>query len=199
MPRSYLFVYISISYFCYASTVQSEEALPKNSHYAGQEKREIKSLSETDIEELKAGAGRGLAKAAELNGVPGPKHLLELQDEIDLSVMQIAEIKMVFEQMNSKAKELGVQLIKKEKALESRFRDSLPSTLELRELLTEIGDIRSELRYIHLAAHLETPKILTPEQIDRYNQLRGYASADPCENVPERHDANMWKRHNGCE
>ena len=55
------------------------------SKYAGEEKREIKSLSETDIEELKNGQGWGLAKAAELNGVPGPAHLLEMKNEIDLT------------------------------------------------------------------------------------------------------------------
>ena len=55
------------------------------SKYAGEEKREIKSLSETDIEELKNGKGWGLAKAAELNGLPGPAHLLEMKEEINLS------------------------------------------------------------------------------------------------------------------
>jgi len=44
------------------------------SKYAGEENRAIKSLSESDIEELLSGSGWGLAKAAELNGVPGPAH-----------------------------------------------------------------------------------------------------------------------------
>ncbi len=44
------------------------------SKYVGEVKREIKSLSESDIEELENGKGWGFAKAAELNGVPGPIH-----------------------------------------------------------------------------------------------------------------------------
>jgi len=199
MFRPYLFVTILINLCIYSSTLQSEDAKPNHSHYAGQENREIKSLSENDIKELKAGSGWGLAKAAELNGVPGPKHLLELQDEIDLSAEQVSKITALFNQMNSTAKVLGTQLIEKEKELEGRFRDSLPSTVELRELLSDIGEIRAELRYVHLASHLETPNVLTPDQLERYNQLRGYASSDPCDHVPEGHDANMWKRHNGCE
>jgi hypothetical protein len=59
------------------------------SKYAGEEKREIKSLSAADIEELQNGKGWGLAKAAELNGVPGPVQLLEMKEEIDLSAEQI--------------------------------------------------------------------------------------------------------------
>ena len=56
------------------------------SPYAGQESRRIKSLSEQDIAELRAGRGWGLAKAAELNGMPGPAHLLELRRLRKISV-----------------------------------------------------------------------------------------------------------------
>ena len=51
------------------------------SPYAGEEAREIRTLSEEDIRQLKNGEGWGLAKAAELNGVPGPAHLLEIADQ----------------------------------------------------------------------------------------------------------------------
>ena len=50
--------------------------------YAGQQERRIKSLSASDIEQLQRGGGWGLAKAAELNGMPGPIHLLELRAEL---------------------------------------------------------------------------------------------------------------------
>ena len=60
------------------------------SDYAGQETRLIKSLSEDDLEEIARGGGWGLARAAELNGVPGPTHLLELADEIGLTEQQRA-------------------------------------------------------------------------------------------------------------
>ena len=63
-----------------------------DSKYAGQEGRLIKSLSTEDIAELERGAGWGLAKAAELNGVPGPKHLLELKTELGLTQMQTQAI-----------------------------------------------------------------------------------------------------------
>ena len=62
------------------------------SKYVGQEKRDIKSLSDEDIKELKAGAGWGLAKAAELNELPGPKHILEMKKEIELTFEQVLAI-----------------------------------------------------------------------------------------------------------
>ena len=46
--------------------------------YAGYQQRPIKALSEQQIADLRAGRGMGLALAAELNGYPGPVHVLAL-------------------------------------------------------------------------------------------------------------------------
>ncbi len=73
------------------------------SPYAGMESREIKILSKKDIDDLRRGAGWGLALAAELNGVPGPAHLLELKEEIGLSSSQISAVKEIFVTMQSEA------------------------------------------------------------------------------------------------
>ena len=52
--------------------------------------RLIKALSEQQIADLKAGRGMGLALPAELNGYPGPIHVLELSDELGLSAGGVA-------------------------------------------------------------------------------------------------------------
>jgi len=54
--------------------------------YAGQETRKIKALSEDQIQGYLAGSGMGLAMAAELNHYPGPKHVLELAEKLQLLV-----------------------------------------------------------------------------------------------------------------
>jgi len=69
----------------------------------------------------------------------------------------------------------------------------------LRALIDASAAARAELRFIHLSRHLETPPLLTADQIARYNDLRGYDAANPCAAVPEGHDAAMWRRHNGCD
>ncbi|HUF03137.1 MAG TPA: hypothetical protein VMM38_03090 [Aridibacter sp.] len=174
-------------------------ALPQDvSKYAGQESRDIKSLSAEDIEELKNGKGWGLAKAAELNGYPGPSHLLEMKDKIGLTAAQQTEIKNLFEEMRSAAIPLGVELIELEKELDELYTKKLVNAKNLEEKLLKIGEVRSRLRFVHLSAHLKTPSILTAEQINKYNELRGYGSGDPCKNIPEGHDPEMWKKHNGC-
>ena len=168
------------------------------SKYAGEEKREIKSLSATDIEELQNGKGWGLAKAAELNGVPGPVHLLEMKEEIDLSAEQIQAIEDIYRKMKQEAVPLGLELIELERELNNHFANRTITNELLRQILQKIAQVHRQLRYVHLSTHLKTPDILKSEQITLYNKLRGYSSDDPCENVPKGHDPEMWKKHHNC-
>lgn len=179
------------------SSFSSSEVSFKSA-YIGQERREIKSLSKSDIEELENGSGWGLAKAAELNGVPGPAHLLEMKTEIGLSQDQIGRIEILYQEMKRQATSLGSELIELERELNTHFANRTITEELLRNLLEEIAQVQKQLRYAHLSTHLKTPDILTVEQIDQYNKIRGYFSDDPCKNIPEGHDPEMWKRHNNC-
>lgn len=192
---------VSLLLACSASAQASDKHHNHGGHssYAGQEKRAIKSLSADDIAELQRGGGWGLAKAAELNGVPGPLHLLELKDQIPLSAAQIKEIEALYQRMKRQATELGLKLIELERQLEQQFQKRTINDQLLRTSLADIASVRENLRYTHLSAHLVTPSILSEAQIQTYNELRGYDSADPCDNIPEGHNPAMWRKHNGCE
>ena len=168
-----------------------------HSNYAGQENRQIKSLSESDVIQLKNGQGWGLAKAAELNGMPGPKHILEMKKEIELTEDQELKIQKLFENMNRDARELGNKFISLEKDLNDSFTSGDINENSLKKKLKNIAVVQSELRFIHLNAHIKASKVLTHSQIVRYNQLRGYSN-DPCSSIPPGHDPEMWKKHNGC-
>lgn len=168
------------------------------SPYAGEESRQIKSLSAADIDDLLNGRGWGLAKAAELNGMPGPTHVLDMRQEIALSEAQAEEIERIRLRMQEDAVRVGRRLVEQEAALDRAFASGTVTEASLQEAIEGIERTRAELRYIHLSAHLELPGILTPEQVRTYNRLRGYASADSCANPPPGHDAELWRRHNGC-
>lgn len=170
-----------------------------HSKYAGMETREIKSLSAEDVQQLTEGHGWGLSLVAELNGVPGPRHLLELQRELDLSAEQVSGIEAVYRTMKNAAVPLGEELVRLERELDAAFANGSIDDRMLRDLLNSIAQTRSDLRYVHLAAHLETPLLLSRDQIDEYNRLRGYDSGDPCATVPPGHDPELWKKHNHCE
>src|SRR5438874_10327714 len=91
------------------------------SPYAGMEKRPIKALSDQQVADLKAGRGMGLALAAELNGYPGPSHLLELAAELGLSDDQRSRIQGLFEAMKAETIPIGEQLIAQERTLDTLF------------------------------------------------------------------------------
>lgn len=168
------------------------------SPYAGFENRAIKSLSEADLEELRRGGGWGLALAAELNGVPGPAHLLELKEEIGLAPAQVAAIEAIHARMREEAQEAGARLIRAEEAIEAAFRDGGLEPARLRALIDAAAAARADLRFVHLRRHLDTPALLEPAQIAAYRRLRGYGS-DPCAEVPAGHNPTMWRRHNNCD
>lgn len=144
------------------------------SPYAGEEVRHIKSLSAQEIESLRHGNGMGFAKLAELNHYPGPKHVLEIADELALTTPQLEQTKALFEAMREQAVIIGEQLIAAEARLDMQFRRGTIDQESLEASLQEIGEIRARLRYVHLEAHLRQRALLQPEQIKRYDELRGY-------------------------
>lgn len=165
--------------------------------YAGMQNRAIKSLSDNDIKELRRGGGWGLALAAELNGMPGPAHMLELKEQIALNQGQVTKTQALLDDMRKAAIPTGERLIAAELALENAFAKGAVEEASLRRLLAEAESARTELRFIHLSQHYKTVQFLKPEQIKRYNILRGYAE-DPCKNIPAGHNPEMYKRHMGC-
>ena len=168
------------------------------SDYAGEETRTIKSLSSDDLQEIGRGAGWGLARAAELNGVPGPTHLLELGDQIGLTPEQREAVETIRAQMQADAILAGERFVAAERSLDVAFQEGVPDAETLAALVTEAGAARASLRLVHLNAHLLTLPVLSEHQVAQYAVLRGYA-ADPCANVPDGHDPDRWRRHNGCD
>ena len=150
------------------------------SPYAGEQGRAIKSLSAQDVEGYLSGDGMGLAKAAELNHYPGPKHALALADELELTNRQRGRTQKIFNKMQDEAVRLGERIVEKEGALDALFANEKADPGGTRLLLREIAALQGDLRFAHLEAHLKMKDLLTDEQIQRYDQLRGYdASAPP--------------------
>jgi hypothetical protein len=142
--------------------------------YAGLQTRSIKALSDQQIADLRAGRGMGLALAAELNGYPGPSHLLELADKLGLSDAQRNSARNMFEAMKAETIPIGERLIAQEAALDRLFADHAITTEKLSAATAEIGTTQAELRAVHLKYHLSTVAMLEPSQIQQYSVLRGY-------------------------
>ena len=142
--------------------------------YAGMQARSIKALSDQQIADLGAGRGMGLALAAELNGYPGPSHVLELADKLDLSADQRVSMQRLFDSMKAEAMPLGSKLIEQEADLDKQFANRTVTPESLRATTAAVAATQGMLRETHLKYHLSTGSILTPSQMTKYAELRGY-------------------------
>jgi hypothetical protein len=164
---------ISIMAACVLSLPTLAAEMPVTS-YAGQQARLVKALSDEDIAALRKGEGMGMAKAAELNGYPGPAHVLGLATQLGLTPDQLQQVIAIFERMSASAKPLGGELIAREQVLDQLFATGEITPDRLATETAAIGELNGRLRSVHLAAHLETRALLRPDQIALYQQLRGY-------------------------
>ena len=158
-----------------ATLAQHHQHPGGHSPYAGFEKRPLKALSEQQLDDLKQGRGMGLALPAELNGYPGPVHVLELADQIDLSSDQKRRMEELHADMKAEAMDLGRHLIEQETALDEQFAQHKITLNSLSDLTSAIGVTQAKLRNAHLKYHLLTVDVLKPDQVKTYNMLRGYA------------------------
>lgn len=168
----------------FALAVTSTGPAAQASSYAGEERREIKALSADEVRAYLAGSGAGFAKAAELNHYPGPSHVLELADKLRLSEEQKSRTRAVFGAMQQEAMRQGKALVEREQDLDRRFASGAVTPDSLRSTPKQIAELQAEVRRSHLQAHIEQRAILTPEQVAKYDELRGYTS----DKAPERGD-----------
>lgn len=121
---------------------------------------------------LREGRGMGLAMPAEGNGYPGPRHVLEVADQIGLSADQRARTQALFDGMQGKARRLGAQLLAQEAELDAMFSEHRATPALLEAAAHRIGETEAALKVTHLRTHLAMMDILTPDQVGRYVAAR---------------------------
>lgn len=149
------------------------------SPYAGMVDRPIRALSAEQQADLLAGRGMGLALAAELNGWPGPAHVLELAEAMQLTPAQLGATQRLQMEMQTAARVLGVRVIEEERALDTAFRDRSITLADLSTRTARIAALQGEIRDVHLRTHLAQAALLNADQIAAYSRLRGYAGSTP--------------------
>ena len=84
----------------------------------------------------------------------------------------------IFTEMQAEVKPLGRELLDLEERLDRAFRDEAIDEDSLAQLTEESAAVEGSLREAHLSAHLKTRDILSPEQVEEYDRLRGYSERD---------------------
>jgi Spy/CpxP family protein refolding chaperone len=159
-----------------AETVLQSAESSTISPYAAQLSSPVRGLSTQEVDDLLEGRGAGYARVAELNSYPGPRHILDLQQNLNLSSDQVRQIEGTFQPMQANAQHLGRKTVEREQQLSTAFARGEIDSAELKLQTEELSKLYSQLRATHLDAHLQVKPLLKPEQIAAYNELRGYTT-----------------------
>ena len=151
-------------------------AMAQVSPYAGQERNDIKALAPQEVTALLAGQGAGFAKAAELNGYPGPMHVIELADQLALTPQQLESTQQLMHDHKERARRLGAEVVAAERELDQLFGERRADAATVASGAERIGLLHAKLRAEHLNTHLLQTALLSTEQARRYTELRGYAA-----------------------
>ncbi len=149
----------------------------EQSPYVDLKTREIKALSDEAMQQYRNGNGMSLALSAELNMYPGPRHVLDFAEVMDLDAVQIARVEAIRDAMKADAVRIGTQIVDLERALDRAFARRTIDSTRLRSMTNEIGSLQGKLRFVHLTAHLTVTEILSQTQIEQYETHRGYSGS----------------------
>lgn len=152
-------------------------ALAQHHGYAGMKDREIKALSPEQVQQYRAGAGMGYALPAELNRYPGPMHVLELADKLQLTPDQRAKTQALMDAHKAEARAIGAKRVESERALEAQFQLGKVVEGALAKGAREAAALEGEYRLSHLETHRRMRALLSDQQVEAYVRLRGYDGA----------------------
>jgi L-amino acid N-acyltransferase YncA len=178
-----------------AALAVSIAAFAQTGPYAGEQQRGIKALDARDVAALRQGQGMGFAKAAELNGDPGPMHTLELAEPLQLSAEQRAATRQLMDEHKARARELGERVVQAEAALDRLFAERQATPERVREATQRIASLQAQLRAEHLNTHLAQTALMSPAQATRYAELRGYTGAAAAAGSAPAPDAKPSHQH----
>ncbi|MEM0962428.1 MAG: hypothetical protein AAGK21_07850 [Bacteroidota bacterium] len=148
-----------------------------NGHGAtGRDAQVPSGLSADDVRGLLTGGGLGMARPAELNGYPGPLHVIELAEPLQLTDEQLETAQQLREAMLAEAVPLGRQLVDAEQALDAVFAAGDATEADIEQAVSHAASVHARLRAVQLRTHLAMRDALTDDQLRAYGRLRGHAS-----------------------
>lgn len=121
---------------------------------------------------ISMGHGFGMAFAADQQGYPGPRHILELREHLTLTPAQEVRVQALMTAIYAESQPRSARLLDAEAKLRRVFASGQADEAAVRAAVTEVEHARTELRLVHLMTHLRTREVLTEEQRRLYHEAR---------------------------
>jgi hypothetical protein len=103
--------------------------------------------------------------------------VLELAGKLGLSPEQQSKVQRLFDSMKAEAMPLGTRLIEQEADLDRQFASRTVTPESLKASTAAVAATQGILRETHLKYHLSTAALLSPAQMVKYVELRGYGAS----------------------
>ncbi|SDF60358.1 hypothetical protein SAMN05216464_12162 [Mucilaginibacter pineti] len=138
-------------------------------------KSPVKSLSDSQYDALLKGEDiYSMPPVAPINHYPTPERAIKFKAEIDLSPVQVTKIAAIAKELKRKKLEMGVFIVRNERALDSLFRRSRLDDGTIVFYANRSGLYYGELRNAILQACFRTGNLMSPGQIKKLETLQNH-------------------------
>ncbi|WP_214072440.1 hypothetical protein [Mucilaginibacter sp. dw_454] len=121
---------------------------------------------------LKGEADEDMARVAEMNHYPLPEKVLKYKYEIDLSPIQVKKLTEAKDYLHRRRLQIGGSIIDTEHQLDSMFRYNHVQDGNLIFYANRYGLYQGELKNAFLQACLSTRKLLSDQQMAKFESLQ---------------------------
>ena len=138
----------------------------------------LSQLSDAQARAYLTGHEYGLARSATVHQFPSPAIVLSMIPQLVLFEDQSDPVKAIYDRTHTKVVELGKQLVDEETKIDHALEAEEPDPAALEVMIRESARLQGELRLAHIQAHLQTKKLLRPDQLTRYGALHGHVTEE---------------------
>lgn len=115
---------------------------------------------------------------AERNLFPAPQTAIFMANDLGLDGAQRRRLHELQLALDSEMATIGRRIQAEEARLDRAFMENVIDSGRIDGLTARIGALQAQLRAARLRAHLATRDLLSPEQLLRYAELRGFEAAE---------------------
>lgn len=115
---------------------------------------------------------------AERHLFPAPHTAIFMANDLGLDEVQRRKLHALQLALDSDAAAIGRRIHAEEARLDRAFMENVIDSGRIDGLTARIGSLQAQLRAARLRAHLATRDLLSPEQLLRYAELRGFEAAE---------------------
>ena len=115
---------------------------------------------------------------AERNLFPAPQTAIFMANDLGLDGTQRRRLHELQLTLDSQVATIGRRIQAEEARLDRAFMENVIDSGRIDGLTARIGALQAQLRATRLRAHLATRDLLSPQQLLRYAELRGFEAAE---------------------